>query len=455
LQTLIDSCSLHGARGLFAANVFPETARANSSGHLEVGGCDVTALAAQFGTPLYVFDVQTLQSACRRYRAAFSAAYPGDVTVSYACKAYLCLALARLVLAEGLGFDVVSIGEMRAVQSVGARAEDVHFHGNAKPRRELEEALELGIGRIVVDNLNEVYTLATLTAGRVKPQGLLVRLEPAVSAVTHASIQTGQRGSKFGLPLERLDALAKTVQAAAGLTIMGLHCHLGSQLFDVSTYERAICVLLDAATQLRDKFGISVKEISPGGGFAAAYLEEDGAPDVQRLATVIGQALVRGCAQRNLPLPRLIIEPGRSICARAGVGVYEVIGTKPLERTIDQPASRYVHVDGGMGDNPRPALYDARYTAIPASDLRAARVDTIHIAGRYCESGDVLVRNAKFPREKVGDLVALGGAGAYTLSLSSNYNMVPRPAVVFVADGIARIVQRRESFDDLVVREHV
>jgi diaminopimelate decarboxylase len=454
LRTGIDSCSLQGARSLFAANVFPETARANPSGHLEVGGCDVTALAAWYGTPLYVFDVQTLQTACRRYRAAFGAAYPGELNVSYACKAFLCFALARLILAEGLGFDVVSIDELRAVLNCGARAEHVHFHGNAKPRRELEEALNLGIGRVVVDNLDELHTLATLTAGCAKPQGLLVRLEPAVSALTHASIQTGQRGSKFGLPLELLDSVATVVKAAPGLAMKGLHCHLGSQLFDVSVYERAIIVLLDAATHLRDKFGINIEEISPGGGFAAAYLEEDGTPDVHRLATVIGRSLVRGCAERNLPLPRLTVEPGRSICARAGIGVYEVIGTKPLEPTEGQPAVRYLHVDGGMGDNPRPALYDARYTAVLANDMRAARVDTVHIAGRYCESGDVLVKNAMFPPEKIGDLVALGGAGAYTLCLSSNYNMVPRPAVVFVADGIARIVQRRETFDDLIRREN-
>jgi diaminopimelate decarboxylase len=438
---------------MFAANVFPESARANQSGHLEVGGCDVTSLAAEFGTPLYVFDVQTLQNACRRYKAAFAALYPGAVSVSYASKAFLCLALVRLLLAEGLGFDVVSIGELRAVLQAGARPEDVHFHGNAKPRRELEKALNLGVGRVVVDNLDEVFALANLTGGRASPQGLLLRLEPAVSAVTHASIQTGQRGSKFGLPLEQLDAFGTVVRAVPGLVMKGLHCHLGSQLFDVSAYERAIAILLDAAAHLRDKFEISTEEISPGGGFAAAYLEEEGIPDVQQLAAVICRALVKGCAERNLPLPRLIVEPGRSICARAGVSIYEVIGTKPLASADDQSVERYTHVDGGMGDNPRPALYDARYTAVLANDLRAPRLDTIHIAGRYCESGDVLIKKTTFPRERIGDLVALGGAGAYTLSLASNYNMVPRPAVVFVADGSARIVQRRETFEDLVARD--
>jgi diaminopimelate decarboxylase len=245
------------------------------------------------------------------------------------------------------------------------------------------------------------------------------------------------------------------VQTTAGFAIKGLHCHLGSQLFDVSAYERAILVLLDAAVYLRDRFGISIEEISPGGGFAAAYVEEDGTPDVQRLATGICQAIVQGCRERNLPLPRLIVEPGRSICARAGISIYEVIGSKPLRPTDEQPAVRYVHVNGGMGDNPRPALYDARYTAVLANDLLAARVDTIHIAGRYCESGDVLIRNARFPREKIGDLIALGGAGAYTLSLASNYNMVPRPAVMFVDGGAARVVQRRETYDDLVGRDYL
>jgi len=438
---------------MFAANVFPLTARVNAKGHLEIGGCDVTSLAGEFATPLYVFDVQTLQSASRSYASAFRSAYPGEVSLSYASKAFLCRALARMVLAEGFGFDVVSIGELRTVLDAGAAAGQVHFHGNAKPRGELEEALRAGIGRIVVDNLDEISMLANLTAGRANPQGLLIRVEPGVSAATHASIQTGQRGSKFGLPLEQLDVLAAAVLAAAGLTIKGLHCHLGSQIFDLAAYERAIVVLLDAAVRLRDAYGIHITEISPGGGLGAAYLEEDGTPDVRELAAGICRTLVRGCAARNLPLPRLIIEPGRSICARAGISIYEVIGTKPISRTEGQPAVRYIHVDGGMGDNPRPALYDARYTALLANDAEAARVETVHIAGRYCESGDVLIKNTAFPTVKIGDLVALGGAGAYTLSLASNYNMVPRPAVVFVADGLPRLVQRRETQSDLAARE--
>ena len=438
---------------MFAANVFPLTARVNGRGHLEVGGCDVTSLAAMWGTPLYVFDVQTLQSACRSYASAFRAAYPGEVSLSYASKAFLCRALARLVLNEGFGFDVVSIGELRTVLDAGAAAGEVHFHGNAKPRGELEEALRAGIGRIVVDNLDEISVLASLTAGRISPQGLLIRVEPGVSAATHASIQTGQRGSKFGLPLEQLDDLAAAVRAAPGLTIKGLHCHLGSQIFDVTAYEHAIIVLLDAAVRLREMHGIHITEISPGGGLGVAYLEKDGIPDIPGLAGGICRTLVRGCAVRNLPLPRLIIEPGRSICSRAGISLYEVIGTKPIGRTEDQFAGRYIHVDGGMGDNPRPALYDAKYTALLANDAEAARVETVHIAGRYCESGDVLIKNAAFPTVKIGDLVALGGAGAYTLSLASNYNLVPRPAVVFVGDGTPRLVQRRETQDDLAARE--
>ena len=438
---------------MFAPNVFPLTSRVNAKGHLEVGGCDVTSLAAECGTPLYVFDMQTLQSACRSYTAAFRSAYPGEVSLSYASKAFLCRALARTVLAEGFGFDVVSIGELRTVLDAGAPARHVHFHGNAKPRSELKEALRAGIGRIVVDNLDEVSTLASLTRDRASPQGLLIRLEPAVSAATHASIQTGQRGSKFGLPLEQLDALASAVLSAPGLAIQGLHCHLGSQIVDLSVYERALLVLLDAAVRLRDNHGMHMTEISPGGGLGAAYLEQDGIPDVQELAKGICRTLIRGCAARNLPLPRLIIEPGRSICARAGVAVYEVIGTKPISPAEGQSAVRYVHVDGGMGDNPRPALYDARYTALLANAAEAARVETVHIAGRYCESGDVLIRNAAFPTVKIGDLVALGGAGAYTLSLASNYNMIPRPAVVFVADGHPRLVQRRETHRDLCARD--
>jgi diaminopimelate decarboxylase len=438
---------------MIAQHVFPQTASINALGHLEVGGCDVVDLAAHYGTPLYVFDECTLRTVCRRYSSVFRSRYKGKVTFCYACKCLLNRSLAQLLLEEDFGFDVVSIDEIRTVLNAGARPRDIHFHGNAKPPRELREALSYGIGRIVVDNLDELESLIRLVNGRSTAQGLLLRLEPSLEVVTHTSIQTGQHGSKFGLPLDQLDTFARLLMGVPGLELKGLHFHLGSQLFDLAQYQNAITVILDAAVRVRDRYGMVMEELSPGGGLAAAYVEEDQAPEVEALAERICRALENGCAQRKFALPHLVLEPGRSISARAGIAVYEIIGSKPLEATDKRSATRYIHVDGGMGDNPRPAMYGAQYTALVANNANAPATEIVHISGRYCESGDLLVRNAELPRTKPGDLIAVGAAGAYTLSLSSNYNMVPRPAVLLVKDGQTRLVQRRETFDDLIGRD--
>jgi diaminopimelate decarboxylase len=435
---------------MIVRHVFPQTAGINAVGHLEVGGCDVVDLAAQYGTPLYVFDECTLRTVCRRYSNVFRSRYKGKVAFYYACKCLLNRSLAQLLLEEGFGFDAVSIDEIRTVLNAGARPQDIHFHGNAKPLRELREALSYGVGRIVVDNLDELELLIRLVNGRSTPQGLLLRLEPSLEVVTHPSIQTGQPGSKFGLPLDQLDTFARLLMDVPGLELKGLHFHLGSQLFDLAQYQNAITVILDAAVRLRDRYGMVMEELSPGGGLAAAYVEDDQAPEVEALAQQICCAVENGCGQRKFALPRLVLEPGRSISARAGIAVYEIIGSKPLGATDKRSATRYIHVDGGMGDNPRPAMYGAQYTALVANNANAPATEIVHISGRYCESGDLLVRNAELPRTKPGDLIVMGAAGAYTLSLSSNYNMVPRPAVLLVKEGQTRLVQRRESFEDLI-----
>jgi diaminopimelate decarboxylase len=488
------------------------TATINDHGHLVVGGCDLVELAQIHGTPLYVLDEATFRWNCRAYRAALQTGYIGPSTAHYASKALLNSAVAQLVAQEELGLDVVSGGELYVVLRAGVPAARIHLHGNAKPRAELEQALAAEIGRIVVDTLDELRLLAELTTHRATPQSIMLRLSPEIAADTHAHIQTGHAGSKFGLPLDALDAAAALIQDAPGLRLSGLHAHLGSQLFDIAPFKRMIDVLLDCAAHLRAAFGITLDEISPGGGLGVPYTVDQSTPDLDAYAAALGHALESGCAARGLPLPRLVVEPGRSIVARAGVAIYTVVSRKgdahpvstragdvlpdgtragdgyagaarrgealtsdavpvsdvnasPLQ--MPSPPSiptsppsipthpRYIHIDGGMADNIRPALYGARHTALLANQANAAATDVVHVAGRYCESGDVLLHNVALPAAAPGDVLAVAAVGAYTLSMASTYNLVPRPALLLVGNGAARVIQRRETYEDLVARDRL
>jgi diaminopimelate decarboxylase len=465
------------------SHLWPDTATINQNAHLAIGGCDVVALAREYGTPLYLLDEATFRNSCRAYLAALEHGYAGPAAAHYAGKALLNTAIAQLVAQEGLGLDVVSGGELYVALRAGFPAGRIHLHGNAKPRAELEQALEAGVGKIVADTLDELGVLAQLTAGRDIPQPIMLRLAPDVVADTHAHIQTGQAASKFGLPLESLDAAAERILAAPRLRLTGLHCHLGSQLFGEAPFVRAIGVLLDCAARLRERHGITVSEISPGGGLGVPYVAEQAQPDKHAYVAAIGRALADGCVARGLPPPRLVIEPGRSIVARACVAIYSVVATKPLSTTDHRPptteddqssvvgrppSARYLHIDGGMADNIRPALYSARYSvllanrpdSLPPSPVATgegsgvrADLELVHVAGRYCESGDVLLRDVALPPAGPGDLLAVPVAGAYTLSMASNYNLTPRPALLLVGDSRARIVQRRETYADLVARD--
>lgn len=437
---------------MLAKHVWPVTARI-CNGALEINGRSIPDLTHQFGTPLYVFDETTIRDACRRYREAFEV-YGGEVIFCYASKALLNIAIAKVLLEEGFGFDAVSLGELLLALRAGADAQQIHLHGNAKPLSELEQALHLDVGRIAVDNLDELETLIALTEQRGRTQKILLRIEPAVASATHSAIQTGQRGSKFGLALEQVDAFADRVNQANAIELVGLHCHLGSQLYSLTDYAAAVSILLDVSLHLQEHHHIHISEVSPGGGLAAAYLERDAPPQPVAWAQQLITAIVEGCRARGLVTPALILEPGRSITARAGIGVYQVVGSKPIDAKDVTEASRYLHVDGGMGDNLRPALYGARYTAVLANRAAEPATETVHVAGRYCESGDLLLRNGSLPCAEVGDLIAFATAGAYTLSMASNYNMVPRPAVVMVdRNGRVSLIQRRETFDDLITRD--
>ncbi|MCU0495381.1 MAG: diaminopimelate decarboxylase [Chloroflexaceae bacterium] len=449
--------------------LWPDTATIHN-GHLHLGGCDVTTLAAEHGTPLYLFDEATLRGTMRAYQAAFARFYEGETRIHYASKALLNTAIAQLVAQEGLGLDVVSGTELLVARRAGLPMAHVHMHGNAKTRTELERAVDWDIGAVVVDNLDELEQLAALTVGRAEPQGVLLRLAPNIQANTHAHIATGSADSKFGLPLAALDAAAERLLDAPGLRLLGLHAHIGSQLFEESSIRATVHVLLDMAARLRLRHGLAVEELSPGGGLGVPYTAEMPASNIEAYAEAVATSMYDGeHLTQGWPLPRLTVEPGRSIVARAGVAIYSVIATKRSVAKIGdgrlathansgnlQSAIynlQYLHVDGGMADNLRPALYGARYTALLANKADAPATQTVHVAGRYCESGDVLLRDAPLPPAAPGDLLAVAVAGAYTLSMASNYNMVPRPAVLLLRDGQARLIQRRETEEDLLARD--
>lgn len=430
-------------------HLWPATA-AIRHGVLQIGGCSVVDLAAAHGTPLYVFDEATLRGTMRAFRAAFARHYPGEAQIHYASKALLNTAIAQIVAQEGLGIDVVSGAELLVARRAGIPLPHVHLHGNAKSAAELERAVAWGVGAIVVDNFDELDQLAALCAGRAEPQGVLLRVAPNIDAHTHAHIATGGAAAKFGIPIEAVPAAARRAAAAPGLRLIGLHAHIGSQLFAAAEIAAAVDVLVRLAAELRAAYGITLAEISPGGGLGVPYTADMPPTDIDAYAATLGRALTTACAVHNLPLPRLTVEPGRSVVARAGVALYRVVARK-MRGDTGEPL--FLHIDGGMADNIRPALYGARYTALLANRAADPPGPPVDVAGRYCESGDVLLRAAPLPPAAPGDLLAIAGSGAYTLSMASTYNLVPRPAVVLVANGAARPIQRRETEEDLLARD--
>jgi diaminopimelate decarboxylase len=428
--------------------LFPDTYKVNAAGRMSVGGCDLRDLVAEYGTPLYVYDEETLRSRLAEYRDSLRDTYPGESLVLYAGKAFLTKQVARLVAEEEAGLDLVSGGELYLAQQAGFPMERVFFPGNNKSRAEVEMAAELGIGALVVDSLSEIEMLAGMAGG-----GKLrctLRVSPGIQPDTHSFISTGQLDSKFGFPVETGQALETlrrllTVPAAE---VTGVHAHIGSQIFDLSSYPAAAQRVLDFLVRARDELGFVAAELSMGGGLGIAYTSDQEPPRPAQFVQVVADAVNEGCSERGLPLPRLLVEPGRSVAGPAAVAVYSVGAIKEI------PGVRtYVSVDGGMGDNIRPKLYGARYEAYRVDAPDAPRDRTVTIAGRYCESTDILIKDAEMPALSTGDLIALPASGAYSLAMSSNYNYNTRPAVVMVRDGSARLLRRRETYDDLLLTE--
>ena len=435
-------------RGIDALSVFPESAAVLPNGRLAIGGIDVVELAATHGTPLYVFDEAQLRLSARRFRDALDQRYPAESSIVYASKAFSNVALFRLLAEEGLGFDVVSGGEMAVTEAAGIDAALLHFHGNNKGREELEHAVETKIGAIVVDNLHELSLLESILERLGRTQQISLRVSPGVDPHTHAHTTTGVLDSKFGLAIQpgQAEEAVKRAMASDRVDLAGLHFHLGSPIFELEPFEEAIRVAMEFASRMKEAYGFAMRLFSPGGGFAVNYLTTDQAPSTDRYVETISRAIIEGCDVYGLDLPATSIEPGRSIVGPAGVALYTVGATKVL------PDIRtYVSVDGGMGDNIRPALYGSEYEAVLASRMNDPETVTVTIAGKYCESGDILVRDCSLPEPTAGDILAMPTAGAYCLAMSSTYNANPRPEVLLISqDGRAQTIRRRETYSDLL-----
>jgi len=428
--------------------IFPRTTQVRR-GRLSIGGCDAQELTREFGSPLYVFDETELRETCRAYVRAFTSRH-ADTAIAYASKAYLSRFMAAIARDEGIGLDVVSGGELAVAMAAGFPAARCHFHGNNKEEGELREAIEAGIGRIIVDNFHELELVDAVARALGVTQPILLRLSPGVDAHTHAKTTTGTLDTKFGFPITTgaAEQAVADAQRLRNVELVGLHCHLGSPLFEVEPYDEANAVMLAFAAEMGRKHGLRLREYSPGGGFAAQYVRERAAPDVDVYAEAIVSSFKRRCEEHGVPLPHLFVEPGRSLVARAGVALYTVGSRKVIEglRT-------WVSVDGGMADNIRPAIYDAKYEAVVVNRADAEPDETVTIAGKYCESGDILVKDARLPTTAPGDVIALPASGAYCLAMASNYNMALKPAVAAVKDGQARLVRRRETYADLLATD--
>ncbi len=424
-------------------SLFPLTARVNARGHLIIGGCDSVNLVAEFGTPLYLFDDFSLRQKCREFRTEFGKRYP-ETLVIYACKAYINRALAEIFKEEGLGLDVVSGGEIGIAGLAHFPMDMVYFHGNNKSEEELKLALECQMGRVVVDNFQELKLLNGLALGLGERQDILLRLTPGIDPHTHQYIATGAVDSKFGFPMALGEEAVRQALALPGLNLVGLHFHVGSLISEVEPYEKSIDIVLGFAAEMKQRHNFELEELSVGGGYAVQYTLDNPVRPVAAYAEAITARIIGDSRELGVGLPKLIVEPGRAIVGQAGVAFYQVGTVK------DIPGVRhYIAVDGGMADNIRPAIYGSRYEALLANRANEADSEKISIAGKFCESGDILIRDIELPPISPGDIIAIPDAGAYCLAMASNYNSSFKPPIVLAKEGKAHLIRRRETLEDL------
>ncbi len=432
------------------SRVWPRNCQRDIAGAMTVAGVDVRDIARDFGTPVFVIDEDDLRSRAREYAQAYRKA--GASMVFYAAKAFLSTAVARWVTEEGLGIDVATGGELAVAIRAGVPGDLLLMHGNNKSREEIEAAVAYGVGRIVIDSFEEIARVAQAAAhaGRVQP--VLVRATVGVEAHTHEFIATAHEDQKFGLSAQggAVEEAVRRISKLPSMTLIGLHSHIGSQIFDASGFQVAAARVVSLAQRVYDEQGIEIEELNLGGGMGIAYLDSDDPLDVAQMAMQIGDIVAKECADAGIAVPALAFEPGRAIVGPAGITLYEVGTIKPVE--LDHGVVRtYVSVDGGMSDNIRTALYGADYTVRLASRSSMAEPMLCRVVGKHCESGDVIVRDAWLPSDlAAGDLLAVAATGAYCRSMASNYNFVPKPGVVAARDGVMSTVLRRETMDDLM-----
>ena len=419
----------------------------NEKGNLTVGGIDTTELAAEYGTPLYVMDEAVIRDSCQRFKNSIDKYYSGQGRVCYASKAFSCMEMCRIVASEGLGLEVVSAGEMYTALKAGFPMDKVGFQGNNKTDEELELALECGVGNIVVDNISELERLEKLAAEKGKRPHIMFRIKPGIDAHTHAFIKTGQIDSKFGFALETGEAFeaVKAALSCKNVELIGVHCHIGSQIFDITPFEEAAGVMLEFIAKVKNELGYEIKGLNLGGGFGIKYVDSDDPKPFEMYMERVSKIVKSRCAELGLEQPYIYLEPGRSVAASAGITLYTVGARKviPNIRT-------YISVDGGMADNPRYILYQSEYDAVVANKASEDRSEKVTIAGKCCESGDLIGENMPLQHAEAGDILAVCATGAYNFSMSSNYNRLCKPAVVFVNNGKSKVAVKRETLDDII-----
>ena len=428
--------------------LLPLTAVINTSDRLEIGGCDVVELVQQYGSPLYILDEVSLRTACQQYRDALNQHYQGASQVLYASKAWSCLAVCAIVGSEGLGIDVVSAGEILTAMRAGVAPSLIYFHGNNKSVDELSYALELGC-TVVVDNWHELKTLEHLakeqsgTASFVEPR-IMLRLTPGIECHTHEYIQTGHIDSKFGFDPNEIEAVFAFV-SASNLNCIGIHAHIGSQIFELQPHQDIGGVMVQWFKLAGEKYGLHLSELNIGGGLGIRYVESDDPPSIEEWIKAVSAGVTDAFVDAGLALPKLLCEPGRSLVGSTCITAYTIGGSKtvPEIRT-------YITVDGGMSDNPRPITYQSKYRAVVANHMSAALTQTVTIAGKHCESGDILIKDIQLPETKAGDILVVFGTGAYNYSMASNYNRLPKPAAIVVGSGDSSLIIKRETREDLL-----
>ncbi len=431
-------------------NIFPNQSikpidtKINQKGNIEISGCDLVELAKEFKTPLYVMDKKTLLKMALDYKKAFSS-YP-KTKMLFASKALMTGTIAQILDSVGFGFDVVSMGEIYTLLNAKIDLKNTSFNGNNKSIEELEFALVNNIDHISVDNFYELKILNEIAKNKNKVQKIHLRITPGIECHTHEYIQTGQLDSKFGFDLSMVDsAIELILNEYKNLNFVGLHAHIGSQIFETKVYEDAAKIVLEEIKRIKDKFNIELSEINLGGGLGITYTKEDNPPSVFEIAKIIINSINSNCERLNLEKPMLYIEPGRSLVCSAGVSLYTIGSIKEIENI-----RKYVAVDGGMADNPRPSMYGAKYSAEIANGKKENKPEVVTVAGKFCESGDILIKDIELNQPNSGDILCVYDTGAYCYSMSSNYNRVLKPAMVLIDDGKAKLIIKRQTLEQLV-----